>query len=276
VGELAAWTFAGLLVLSGLSLRWAHQIRAFVWSGRLPGRRGALPEVEVSADAAPRGWKCAQVVLDPVTGDVGLAGVAIGGLYAADDHAVCAFNRHHEVPDLACECGFYAFIDRSEAVDLLACAVGFGRSVVVRTLCEVDLLGTVIECDHGFRASRQRVLSVGLLPWCAACAARGDLVHASYLGGRWMAHGDTYEEVRSYAQLAARRSIHTSVRARLERVPLRPLCDSCRLAIEPEGVALTLTEVANRLGTEVRWLDTALVPVDRVLTVHRPRPPWGL
>lgn len=276
MGEMAAWGVASLLFAAGLSLRWLHQVRAFVWSGGLPGGRGALPVIDVPADEAPRGWKCAQVLLHPVTGEIHLAGVALGGLYEVDDAAVCAFGRGHESPDLGCDCGFYAFIERARAVDLVARAAGPGAGTVVRALCEVDLAGTVIECDDGYRAGRQRVLGVRLLPWCAACARRGDLVHAERLAAYRSAREPGAGDLRGYATMASRRSIHDTVRARLERVPMHPICGSCGERAEERSTLLELTEVANRLGTEVGWLPTETVPVTRVLRVHRPRPPWAM
>lgn len=276
MAEGVAWSIASLLLVAGLGLRWLHHLRAFVWSGGLPGGRGALPVIDVPADAAPRGWKCAQLLLHPATGEVRLAGVALGGLYEVDDAAVCAFGRGHASPDLGCDCGFYAFNRRELAVDLLARAAGPGAGTVVRALCEVDLAGTVIECDDGFRAGRQRVLGLRLLPWCASCAARGELVHAVCLGAPASARAPGGTDLRGHAALAARRSIHATVRARLERVPMHPVCGACADRPTEPSVRLDLTEAANRLGTEVGWLPVDAVPIDRVLKVHRPGPPWGM
>lgn len=272
--EAVSWLFAALL-LGGATALWASdRLRAFIWEGGLPGQFGALPTEEVAADAAPRGWKCAQLLVSPDAQGVRLAGVAIGGIYETDDTAVCAFNRDHEVPSLACECGFYAFAERDRAAELLACAVGVGGNVVVRAVLEVDLLGTVIECERGYRAEHQRVLGVGLLPWCADCAFRGELVRARVVGGTPRPPMSTLG-ARSYAQQAAVRSVHPSVRQRLSWTVLRPMCRLCLAALGDRVVHLDLVEVSNRLGTEVSWLDPELVPAERVLAGHRPRPPWG-
>lgn len=272
--EAVSWLFATLLVAAGVVLWASDRLRAFVWGGGLPGRVGALPVDDVAAEDAPRGWKCAQLLAAPDGSEVRLSGVAIGGVYAAEDAAVCAFNRDHDVPSLACECGFYAFGDRQQAVDLLACAVGVGGNVIVRSLLEVDLAGTVIECERGFRAERQRVLRVGLLPWCADCAARGELVLASVVGG--LPRPPVVSTMaRSYARQAAARSVHPSVRLRLTWTVLRPLCDHCVAELGDRALRLDLVEVANRVATEVSWLDPGLVPGGRVLAGHRPRPSWA-
>jgi hypothetical protein len=272
--SVIGWGFAVGLVVAGIGLWAGPQLKALVWAGRLPGRLGALPVEHVAYEDAPRGWKCAQILVSPDGGDIRLSGIAIGGAYLAEDIAVCAYNRDHAPPALACECGFYAFRERARAADLLACAVGFGGSTIVRSICEVDLMGTVVECDDGYRAERQRVLGLSLLPWCADCAVRGTLVPADLLAAEPRRSVRT-SAFRSYAEQAASRSIHPSVRLRLAAMPMRPICERCAARVSGLGVAAGLVEVAGALGTEVRWLDPDVVPGDRVLAAHRPRPPWG-
>ncbi len=264
-----------LVIVAAVGLCGVRWLRAFVWGGGLPGRLGALPVEEVDADAAPRGWKCAQLLVSPDGAKVRLAGVAIGGAYAVDDVAVCVVGRRHTPPVLSCECGFYAFSDRADAVELLACRLGYDGQVVVRVLCEVDLAGTVIVCDRGYRAERQRVLQLGVLPWCADCAAEGWLKTAELFG----ADGRPAE----FAPLAALPPtgparmilIDPSVRLRRQWSALRPLCRRCAESVRVGGVVLTPLQLADRLGTEVRWLDQALVPVQRVLASHQRIPGWG-
>lgn len=247
-----------------------RRLQAAAWAGRLPGRIGALPVVEVGPEEVPRGWKVAQVLLGP-EGQVRLAGVAIGGSYAVEDRAVCVLGRRHTPPALTCECGFYAFRDRERALDLMARRMGWDHTIVVRVMLEVDLTGTVIECEYGYRAEQQRVLELRILPWCADCAAAGRLVPAAALAA---ATPPAPHPQDGHGQLAGLFRPHPSTRERLEWTPLRPVCDGCGDACLVEGEVLTLLELANRLGTEVGWLDPDLVPADRVLAAHRPPLRW--
>lgn len=271
---LVAWAFAIAIIAVPFALCGVRRLRAFIWSGGLPARLGALPVDEVEADEAPRGWKCAQLLVSPDGTQVRLAGVAIGGAYLAEDTAVCVAGRNHVPPALSCECGFYAFFDRTEAAKLLARRLGYDGQVIVRALCEVDLAGTVVVCDRGYRAERQRVLQVGLLPWCADCAGEGRLVRAQLLG----AGGQSVQipEVPAWGRARdSDRPLQPSVRLLREWPALRPLCLSCAELLGEGAVAITPLEVRGRLQTEVRWLDAGMVSTERVLAAHRPRPPLG-
>jgi hypothetical protein len=274
IAGVVGWGFAIGLVVAGIGLWAGPHMRALAWSGRLPSRIGALPVDDVDHDQAPTGWKCAQILHSPDGTGLRLSGIAIGGAYTTEDIAVCAYNRDHAPPALACECGFYAFRDRDEAASLLACAVGFGGATIVRAICEVDLSGMVIECDDGYRAERQSVLAISVLPWCADCAARGTLVPADLLAAE-SKPSPRSSAFRSYAQQAASRSIHPSVRMRLAAMPMRPVCERCAAEISTGGEVASLLDVAGQLGTEVRWLDPEAVPTARVLAAHKPRPPWA-
>lgn len=165
----------GLFVVAAVALAGIGRIQHFVWVGRLPRRIGALPRESVPAHRAPRGWKCAQLVLSPDRATVRLAGISLGCAYRVDDAAVCVRGRRHDPPALDCECGFYAFRDRDDAIGLLASRVGFSERVV-QVVCEVELAATVVEYDRGFRGGAQRVLDVRVLPWCAPCADRKSVV----------------------------------------------------------------------------------------------------
>ncbi len=266
---LALLAILTLTVLMTSALAAPRRLRAAIWTGRLPRRLGALPREEVPAHEAPRGFKAMQVLIAPDASEAGFAGVSVGGSYTADDAAVCVLHREHDAPDLACECGFYAYMDRERARWLLGRRVGFGGDVIVRSLCEVELLGRVVEHDLGFRAQRQRVLGVRILPWCADCAAVGRLVRATCLGtdGRpalpelpWAREGT-----------AARAGVHPSVQRLWEWSPLRPVCESCGDRLGLVGICLRVPEVTAMLGTEVGWLDEAIIPPERVLAVHARR-----
>lgn len=258
-----------LFTVLAVALFKGPRLRAWAWAGGLPLRVGALPVEEVEADEAPRGWKCAQLVISLDGRQIRLAGLAVGGVYGAEDVAVCLRGADHVPPALDCVCGFYAFSDRRDAARLLARRLDY-TGHVISVLCEVDLSGTVIVCDHGYRAERQRVLQVGMLPWCAGCAAHGRLVPASLLTVEHPPDGIT-----RLTFAGATRSLAAHRRAQLRRSweALRPLCDRC--ASVREDARLSLLQVAEHVGTEVRWLDTGLIAPARVLAGHRPHPLSG-
>lgn len=270
--SLAVGTFLWLVlfVLTGVFVLGRRRLRAMVWRGRLPGRLGALPVEDVEAHEAPRGWKCAQLLLSPDGGQVRLAGVSIGGSYLADDRAACVRSRPHRPPALSCECGFYAFLDRDRAVDLLARRSGYDGDIIVRALCEAEFSGTVVEHEHGYRAERQQILGIALLPWCADCAVAGRLEHARWLGS----DGRPALSLGDWGPAAAvlRERLHPSVRLLQEWSPLRPYCDTCAEPVRLFGELLSLGDVASRVGTEIRWLASGEVSEERVLASHRPRP----
>lgn len=259
-----------MVVLTATLMLGRRRVRALVWRGGLPGRLGALPVEHVEAHEAPRGWKCAQLLLSPDADEVRLAGVSIGGSYRAEDRAACVRSRPHRPPALSCECGFYAFLDRDRAVDLLARRSGYDGDIIVRALCEVEFSGTVVEHEHGYRAEFQQVLGVGLLPWCADCAIQGRLEQARWLGS----DGRPALSLGDWGPAAAvlRERLHPSVRLLQEWSPLRPACDTCARGLRPGADVFRLADVAARLGTEVRWLPPSAVSNERVLASHRPRP----
>lgn len=273
---LGTLVWVGSLLIAAALLAGRKRVRALVWRGLLPGRLGALPVEDVASHEAPRGWKCAQLLLSPDGTEVRLSGVSIGGSYSADDVAVCVRRREHLPPALDCECGFYGFTERHRAEDLLARRCGFDGDVVVRALLEVEFRGTVIEHEQGSRAERQQVLGLWLLPWCADCASRGRLVRAAGLAS----DGEPALRLNDWgpAALVLQERLHVTVRVLQEWSPLRPLCrvclDQARAASPraPGARELGLPELAAALGTEVGWLDEDVVSPQRVVTSHRPRP----
>ena len=65
--------------------------------------------------------------------------------------AVCHCDRSHDAPAIACTCGFHAARDPVDALTYL-----HGRDephTVSRVLGRVLLWGTVVEHEHGWRAS---------------------------------------------------------------------------------------------------------------------------
>lgn len=107
----------------------------------------------------------------------GLRGVGVGArfVYKAEDTAVClsemnVLHKQERVPVLACGCGFYALKEKptKPQVDSLAGAAHFwgykARFAGGNCLLEVELYGKVIVYDQGYRAEKQRVLSVYVDP----------------------------------------------------------------------------------------------------------------
>lgn len=270
-----------LVMLALLTGRAWRSLRMAAWRGQLPGRAGALPtEVRGSHDR-PRGYKVARLVVDPASDTGAFLGATFGGLYSHDSTAVCevlegtlppprrwgrrSLPRPHEAPEIACSCGFYVLRDRRDATELLS-----GRPPISRlfgvVLLEVDLSGTVIEFDHGFRASHQRVLGVQVPRWCLTCATNGRARPAERLAGL---SGQDFEaackaDVPQHPPLYRLAVLvhHQQLVARLgERAAMRPVCDAhtprkdpAAPAGQPPPVVLELADLAAQLGTEVSWL----------------------
>jgi hypothetical protein len=273
----------GLLVLT-LALAseqlW-RRLRVAAWTGRLPGRFGALPDETLPSHERPRGYKAARLVADAAGGGSFL-GLTLGGLYGHDDRAVCEvlagalppprrWGRRrrptaHEAPDLTCTCGFYAFHGREGALGLLTARPPISRQLGV-VLLEVDLSGTVIEFDRGFRAGQQRVLGVQVPRWCVPCAASGTARPARVvagLSGAALADSLRAELPRYPPVYRLALSVHqTALLERLAgRAALRAVCDEhtpvelvAEDAAPGDRIVLELADLAARLGTEVRWLD---------------------
>jgi hypothetical protein len=269
-----------LLAAGMLSISAWERLRRAAWNGRLPGRIGALQAEGRPSHDRPQGYKVAKLVADPSSGAGSFLGLTVGGLYHEDTAASCEvltgwlppprrWGRRrkpppHDVPDLGCTCGFYAFHDPAEAVALLSERPPVSRLFGL-VLLEVDLAGTVIEFDRGFRASHQRVLGVQVPPWCVPCATIGRAEPARRLAG--LAGPSLADELQAELPRyppAYRLALTVHHRALLERLagraPLRAVCDehTPRATDEGEGsppLVLEVADLAARLGTEVRWLD---------------------
>ncbi|MFI6581572.1 hypothetical protein [Embleya sp. NPDC050493] len=123
------------------------------------GRR-RLPEERPGV--APVGFKVASLLLS-VDGDrAGFAGVSIGRgqAYDVEAEARCAYGRRHRPPAARCDCGFYCLTTEADARGLM-CVTEYRHAALLR----VDVLGSYIRFERGFRYSRQRVTSV----WVGAC-----------------------------------------------------------------------------------------------------------
>ena len=68
----------------------------------------------------------------------------------------------HAAPDPDCTCGFWALSDRPS------------MSSYSPMLATVELFGTVIHGEKGYRASRQRITSIDIDPTCVMCDAVSD------------------------------------------------------------------------------------------------------
>jgi hypothetical protein len=89
---------------------------------------------------------------------------ALSHPYDAVTDAVCEGGRPHRAPDEHCRCGFHAVKARNELWRLDP-----AREAVV---LDVELSGTVIEHEFGYRASRQAVLGVCLPATCTRWRCR--------------------------------------------------------------------------------------------------------
>jgi hypothetical protein len=245
---------------------------------------GRLPRETRASTDRPTGAKVARLLADPV-GDGGVfLGLTVGGRYASEATATCEvldgtlppprrwWRRRmpapHTAPDLGCSCGFYAFRSRERALALLADRPPVSR-LFGTALLEVDLAGTVVEFDRGYRASHQRVLGVAVPPWCVPCAAGARTERAVAVGGaagRRLASALQQELPRLPSAYRLALTVHhTALLERLEgRAALRPVCEQhadetarSADALLGDGIVLELVDLAARLGTEVRWLEGA-------------------
>jgi hypothetical protein len=196
---------------------------------------------EAALDEPLLAVKRAHVRLSPDGTEATLTGLTAGSRYAADARATCP--RGCPVPDPSCRCGFYAMRGDPESRQLPHEAAWARRAEPLSVRLDVELSGVVLEYELGYRAERQRVLEVGIPDRCVACAAQGLDQQAAGLIARprQIAHpfsgaGNPYlgdPELRSWLEL-------------------RSACfDHWRG--EPGQPALTLDDLADLLGTRVRW-----------------------
>ncbi len=185
--------------------------------------------------------KRAHVRLSPDGSEATLTGLTAGSRYAVDARASCP--RGCPEPDPACRCGFYAMRGDVEARQLPHEAAWARRAEPLSVRLDVELSGVVLEYELGYRAERQRVLEVGIPDRCVACEAQGLDSQAAGLIARprQIAHpfsgaGNPYLG-------------DASLKGWLE---LRSAClDHWRG--EPGFPALSLDDLADLLGTRVRW-----------------------
>jgi hypothetical protein len=90
----------------------------------------------------------------------------LGESYGAVAEATCAL-ADHDAPAADCSCGFYAVADESQLWRL-------GADEPELAVLDVELAGRIIEHDHGYRASDQRVTAVRLHGVCVRCGKRAE------------------------------------------------------------------------------------------------------
>jgi hypothetical protein len=95
--------------------------------------------------------------------------------YSAASRAACELGEPHAAPDAQCTCGFYA-VDNDD--DLWRLGGGDPELVVL----DVELSGRVIEHEHGYRASDQRVRAVSIPRRCVRCGREAELLHKRLFG----------------------------------------------------------------------------------------------
>ena len=235
-------TLLSLTVLAlPLLVRWVAEAaqrhsRQRIWSGFAP---------DVSVDAL-RGYKVAQlIVADDDT--AWLAGVT-SLRYGVDALARCR-RRVCVPPGLDCRCGFYAFRERARAVELLG-QLAIRHPARSYALLTVDLDGSVLEYETGFRAQRQRVLRIELPDACMRCLRIGVVEPAT----TFMAHPQFRGE-----QLLYERTLLARVALPVGSAPVRPLCD-VHVPADADDRRMDLGTLRRLLATEVDLLPKAELP----------------
>lgn len=226
--------FAVLIALATLPLLVDLAMR--VLRRRLRRRRWlGLPER--SLDEPIRAVKRARLRASPDGRAATLSGLTLGGRYDVEDDARCP--RGCPVPEEGCDCGFYALRPDAErqvlgAAHRLLCATS------VRL--DVELSGTVLEYDLGYRAQHQRVLRVVVPRRCAACARFGDRQRAVALVTIPVSCDPMPVSVLSRRNASGR-----------EPWPaLEPVCELHRRA-RIDAISIGLPDLAGLLGTDVAW-----------------------
>lgn len=98
----------------------------------------------------------------------------LGDAYGAVAIASCAL-ADHAAPHVDCSCGFYAVADEAQLWRL-------GADEPELVVLDVELAGRLIEHDHGFRASDQRVRSVRCHGVCVRCGRRAVVFAQRHFG----------------------------------------------------------------------------------------------
>lgn len=201
-----------------------------------PGATEAVTfdDVVVTTEA-PVGYKAAQVVAG--AHDAWFAGIS-HQVYGVDDAATC-HRRGCQPPATDCRCGFYAFTDEIDAVEIAQRLSG--HPVRAHAVLQVEMSGEVLAFERGVRGAHQRVLRVEFARRCHRCAGRGRQRPAVGLGADRRDRG---------------RQLWCDLRPRVlaslpgGSAPVRPLCAD---HLDRASRRLAPADLAGLLGTEVRW-----------------------
>ncbi|HSK91198.1 MAG TPA: hypothetical protein VK875_07790 [Euzebyales bacterium] len=198
---------------------------------------------------ALRGYKIAQLIVGR-DDTAWLAGVT-SLRYGVDTLARCR-RRACTPPGLDCRCGFYAFRDRAQALDLLG-RLGTRHPARSYVLLTVDLDGAVLEYEAGFRAQRQRVLRIDVPDACMRCLRNGTVRPVA----TFMAHPQFRGE-----QLLYERTLLARLALPQGSAPVRPLCEE---HVPPDSAPwrMDLGALRRLLATEVALLPDADMPFPR-------------
>jgi hypothetical protein len=99
----------------------------------------------------------------------------LGASYGTIARASCPLSSH-DAPQADCSCGFYAVADEGQLWRL-------GADEPELAVVEVELSGRVIEHDHGYRASHQRVRALRVHGVCVRCGRRAEVFGKRRFGG---------------------------------------------------------------------------------------------
>jgi hypothetical protein len=211
------------------------------------GRRRSWSTFDLDTSLeAVRGYKVAQLIVS--TNDTAwLAGV-ISLRYGIDTLAHCR-RRTCEPPGLDCRCGFYAFRDRARALELLG-QLGVRHPARSYVLLSVDLDGTVLEYESGFRGQRQRVLRIEIPDACMRCLRAGVVTPAVTFMALPQFRGE---------QLLYERTLLARTALPLGSAPLRALCEA-HVPAPADAQRMDLGALRGLLGTEVALLPEADLP----------------
>jgi len=238
-------TLLSLTVLTlPLLARWLTEV------AQRQGRRRSWStfDLDTALDAV-RGYKVAQLIVS--TNDTAwLAGVT-SLRYGIDTLAQCR-RRTCEPPGLDCRCGFYAFRDRAQALELLG-QLGVRHPARSYVLLSVDLDGTVLEYEAGFRAERQRVLRIEIPDACMRCLRAGVVTPAVTFMALPQFRGE---------QLLYERTLLARTALPLGSAPLRALCEA-HVPAPADAQRMDLGALRGLLGTEVALLPEADLPFHR-------------